>query len=249
MTNPNDPWGQRPEEAPTEYLGKSGYEPSLHTTEYNEAYGQSAPSTYPAAEQFDSWSPPPPNATREMPTLESQWSGTQQWGPNGPVPPGGPPPQQEPPRRNTGLWVLLGIGVILLVGAAGVVAGVLLGDKGSSNTSAQSTTTAQLPAPTRSGQPGTSGIPSIPGLGNVDTLGATLGTITANSGGTLTINSLLGSTVTVHTDDKTQVISVSAAKAADLPVGDVVVVQGDKAADGSIQAKVIISTSLPGGPK
>lgn len=267
MTNPNDPWGQRPEEQPTEHLGgpgKSGFDEPLHTTEYTEAYGQGAPPAYPATEQFQ-WAPPP-NATREFPTYDSQWSGGayppgygEQWsgqpGQGGGVPPGAPPPfdqQPPPPKRNTGLWVLLGIGVILLVAAAGVVAGVLLGGSNSSDTAAPaSTTSVRTPPtalPTPSG-PRPTVVPSIPGLGDIDALGATMGTISANDGGTLTISTLLGSTVTVRTDERTEVIAADITKAADLPTGELVVVQGDKSPDGSILARVIISAALPGPPR
>lgn len=76
-----------------------------------------------------------------------------------------------------------------------------------------------------------------------------MGTITANAGGQLTLDTVGGSAVTVRTTDKTQVISLTGSKASDLPVGDMVVVQGDKVADGSIDAKIIISTALPGGTR
>ncbi|QBS41912.1 DUF5666 domain-containing protein [Nocardia sp. CS682] len=268
MTNPNDPWGQRPEDAPTEHLaGKSGFEQPQHTTDYSEAYGSGAPSAYPATEQFEPWSAPPPNATRAFPPHDNQWGAYEntygdQWSgaappPGGPVPPGyGMQPSDqlppEPPRRNTGLWIALGLGVIALVAVVGVVAGVVLAGKDSGSDTAASTSafpTANRPTPgtPRSGQPAPSGIPSVPGLGNIDDLGATMGTITANDGGTLTVSTLLGSTVSVRTDANTQVISMSGTKVSDLPTGDIVLIQGEKAADGSIHAKVIISTALPGG--
>ncbi|MFX0574086.1 DUF5666 domain-containing protein [Nocardia nepalensis] len=278
MSNPNDPWAQRPEDAPTEHIGppgKSGFAQPSQATEYTEAYGQG--SVYPSTEQFDPWAPPPANATKEFPPYESQpqwgsygepWAGSGAQDPTQvggyaqpgaqypPGPPGAPlPPDQQPPRkRNIGLWIALGVGVILLIGAVGIVAGVLLGGKDSSSTTAASTSafpTAGRPTGTApSGGPSsTQIIPSIPGLGGIDSLGATMGTISANSGGQLTLDTLGGAKVTVRTTDKTQVISLTAAKAADLPVGDMVVVQGDKAADGSIDAKIIISTALPGGTR
>jgi hypothetical protein len=282
MTNPNDPWGQRPEDAPTEHLGfpgKSGYEPT-HTTEYDEAYGKGG-GVYPSTEQFEPWTPPPVNATREFPPYDNQWGESaygEQWGESaygeqwadptvqmpgampghgGVVPPGPPMPPDlppQPPERNIGLWIALGIGVVALIAVVGVAAGLMLGSKDSSSTSAESSATLTLPPPARmtgtpkSGQ-STATLPGIPGLGGSDTLGATMGTISANNGGTLTLTALSGGPVTVHTDDSTQVISLSAVKAADLPVGDMVVIQGDKAPDGSIHAKIIISTSLPGGPR
>ncbi|MGK8554173.1 DUF5666 domain-containing protein [Nocardia gipuzkoensis] len=262
MTNPNDPWGQRPEDAPTEHLGppgKSGSGEPAHTAEYTEAYGVGAPSQYPPTEQYGAWASPGPNATREFPSYDAQWAAYQGGGDNRwagtTMPPGGAPPEQpRPPRRNTGLWIALGLGVVLLIGAVGVVAGMLLGgsDSGSTDTAAISSapvTTRSVPG-TRTGAPTPpSGLPGVPGLGDVDGLGATMGTITANDGGTLTVSTVLGGTITVRTDADTQVISLSGTKVSDLPTGELVLIQGDKAADGSIQAKVIIGTSLPGGER
>lgn len=102
--------------------------------------------------------PPPVNATKEFPPYDSQvqWGGQESgvwqeptqvgaYGQPGaqypPGPPGGnlPSDQQPPRRRNTGLWIALGLGVILLIGAVGVLAGVLMGDKDTSSSSAAST--------------------------------------------------------------------------------------------------------------
>ncbi|RJO76746.1 hypothetical protein D5S18_10835 [Nocardia panacis] len=256
MTNPKDPWGQRPEDAPTEHLaapGRSGFE-SAHTTEYAEAYGQPAPSMYPTVEQFSGWTAPPPEATRVLPTHESQWGAN----PTGYGEPLGvanaPTVAPEPPRkRNTGLWVALGLGVVLLVGVIGLVVGMTLGGgNGSTPAAAPLTSAPRQPAPSapRQAVPPPSVSPGLPGLGGgLELSGTTMGTISNNAGGTLTVNSLIGPAVTVRTDDKTSVVSATAARAKDLKVGDVVVVQGDKAADGSILARVIISTSLTGEPK
>ncbi|MGW4369707.1 DUF5666 domain-containing protein [Nocardia takedensis] len=285
MSNPKDPWGQRPEDAPTEYLGPQG-QPGPpgggHTDDRTVAYGAPGPSHDPATERIDSWTPPPVNATRQMPTHESQWGGYEtgggaygggygpqgQWpgspgqpvyGPQGAPPPGAPVPEPpRPPKRNTGLWIALALGVIALIAVAGVAAGVLLGNDSDSDTAAGTTTRSfpttggQLPTQPsttpRTGLP--SGIPTeIPGLPGLDGLGATMGTISANSGGTLTLESLSGEKVTVRTTSATQVISLSGSKVADLKVGDVVMVQGDQAADGSIEAELIISAALPGGPR
>jgi hypothetical protein len=267
MTNPNDPWGQRPEDAPTEHLGppgKSGYGDPAHTTEYLDAYGTAAPSEYPPTEHYGAWGPPGTNATREFPAYNAQWaaypdSGGDRWPgtagpPGGAMPPGGGPPPgpPQPPRRNTGLWIALALGVVLLIGAIGVVAGVLLGsgDSGSADTAAATTARVTTkPAPgTRTAQPTPpSGLPGVPGLGDVDGLGATVGTITANDGGTLTVSSVMGNTITVRTDASTQVIALSGTAVSDLAPGELVMIQGDKGPDGSIQAKIIIGTSLPGG--
>ncbi|WP_328532457.1 hypothetical protein OG935_23745 [Nocardia cyriacigeorgica] len=155
MTNPNDPWGQRPDDSPTEHLGSpggSGTEP-LHTTEYTEAYG---PTAYPGGDQYEPWKPPS-NPTRELPTYDSQWGGYegQQWQPPtqptpdpaamgdlGAMPPSGEPPR--PPKRNTGLWIGLGLAVVLLIAVAGAVAGLLFGGSDSTS-SASDTATSSLP--------------------------------------------------------------------------------------------------------
>lgn len=253
MTNPKDPWGQRPEDAPTEHLGSpgaSGYDPSGDTTRY------------PSTEQFE-WGPPPANATKQLPPMEQQWGAYEspygtQWQPGQPVgvppagaPPGGPPMDQPPPKRNTGLWISLALGVVALVAVAGVVAGLVLGGRDSSTTTAGGTTTAPFPTgrafPTENPSPRDPSPTGLPGLPGIDDLGATMGTISANNGGQLTIDTVSGNTVNVSTDELTQVISLSGAKPADLPVGDMVVVQGDKGQDGSIRARIIISTALPGG--
>ncbi|MEV5840209.1 DUF5666 domain-containing protein [Nocardia sp. NPDC052112] len=277
MTSPNDPWAQRPEDAPTEHIGppgKSGFQQPSRTAEYTEAYDHGDPtSVYPSTEQYEPWGPPPVNATKEFPPYESQvqwggpdsgaWQDPTQVGaypqPGAQYPPGPPgaplPPDQQPPRkRNTGLWIALGLGVLLLIGAVGAVAGLLLGGKDTSSSSAASTsafpTTGRSTGIPPSGSPSSPRVlPSIPGLGDIDSLGATMGTITANAGGQLTLDTMGGSPVTVRTTDKTQVISLTGTKASDLRVGDMVLVQGDKGADGSIDAKIIISTALPGGTR
>ncbi|WP_024801729.1 DUF5666 domain-containing protein [Nocardia sp. BMG51109] len=293
MTNPRDPWAQRPDspEAPTERMGSSGGpgeeplhtsgEAPLHTSEYSEAYGQgydptvsytqpsypqpTYPQPYEYAEPqsyFDQ--PAGPNATRELPPYDSAWGmhespygapgPGQQWAgggapPDGPIGPTGMP--VEPPRRRrTGLWIGLTAAVFVLVVLGGIAAGMFLaGNDDSSSTSAADTSTRSSPSrvpvvpPNGSGGP-QSGVPGMPGLGDIDDLGATMGTISTNDGTTLTIQSLLGSLVTVHTDAQTQVVATGAGKVTDLHPGDMVVVQGDKAPDASIQAKIIISTSL-----
>ncbi|MFC9896970.1 DUF5666 domain-containing protein [Nocardia sp. NPDC127579] len=240
MTNPKDPWGQRPEEGPPP------------------EYGQE-PSVYPSTEQYGAWPPPPPHPTERLPQAENQWGAYEggygnEYPPPGAVPPGGPPPggppPGPPPKRNIGLWVALSLGVVALVAVAAAMLGALLGSRDSSSDSAGGTTTRSLPAapvlPPESGDPSSTELPGLPGF---DNLGATMGTIDANEGGTITLEATSGATVTVRTDEMTQVISLSGSKVSDLPVGDIVMVQGDKNPDGSILAKFIISTALPGGPR
>lgn len=273
MTNPKDPWGQRPGDAPTEHLGSPG---------------ASGHGEYPGTEQYDPWSTPPAGATREIPALDSQWGAyepggqwqgeqqqwagaqQQQWAgvpgqpgmpsqqPPGAIPPADyVPPGQQPHKGNTGLWIALGLGVLALVGVVGVGAGLMFGGSGDTDTDTAAaggtSTTYTLPfqaAPSTTMPPGSSGPgglpPGLPDLG-LEELGATVGTITANDGGILTISTMTGGEVTVRTDDATQVISLSVLRAADLPVGEMVVVQGETGTDGTIQARIIVSTALPGG--
>ncbi|MCM6777307.1 DUF5666 domain-containing protein [Nocardia sp. CDC159] len=271
MTNPSDPWAQRPAspDAPTEQVGTSGRpeERQLHTTEYSEAYGYGVAATEPY-QYFGQ--PPGPNATRELPAYDTQWGayesgygapGTyeQQWNSPGAPPPGGIHPPTgvppRPPRRNrTGLWIALTLAILVLVVLGGVAVGMLLAGGGDSTSSSAAGTTTTRSAPSTriplNPPPRTPGtppsVPPLPGLGDIDNLGATMGTIAANDGVTLTIDSLLGEQVTVRTDAKTQVVSSGSGRVADLHPGDMVVVQGDKTPDGSILAKIIISTALSG---
>lgn len=271
MTNPNDPWARRPDE-PTEHLGQPGksaaesLEP-LHTSDYTEAYGQPGQPTtaYPGNETYQAWSQGP-HPTRELTTYDSGWDGsgtygydqqgvpTQQayragaWSPGSGPPEGGPP---RPPKRNTGLWIGLGLAVVLLVGLLGVFAGLLFGGNDSATTASE-TGTSPVPTqgrlPDRGTEPSEPPLvfPSYPGTEDPGSAGAVMGRIDTNDGATLTISSLDGSDVTVHTGPETQVISLAGTSVTDLPAGDLVVVQGDRAPDGSIHAQLIISAAMPG---
>ncbi|MFD9547004.1 DUF5666 domain-containing protein [Nocardia salmonicida] len=260
MTNPNDPWGQRPEDSPTERLGSPG---SDSTTPYK-------------GNSFDEWGQPS-NPTQALPPHDAQWGPYESGYPAAQPPPqqappgydqgytAGPPPgypprpqdgdQEEPPKRHTGLWIALGLGVLALIAVGGVLAGLVLSGNGSNDNTASAPTSTQPFAPptlkqtTPGAPPSTSGLPGLPGLGGGEDLGASMGSITANTGTEITMSTLGGSDVRVLIDDATQVISLTSTKASELPVGDMVMVQGDKNPDGSIHAKIIISTALPGGPR
>lgn len=265
MTNPKDPWGQRPDDSPTERLGSPGSESTT-------PYGGSS---------FDEWGQPS-NPTQALPPHDAQWGGYESaypaaqppqpaydqgqqpgYGQGYPAapPPGYPPrpqdgdPQGEPPKRHTGLWIALVLGIVALIAVGGVLAGlVLTGNSADDNVAAPPTTTRALVPPTLNQTtpvvpPSVSGLPGLPGLGGVDDLGATMGSITANTGTEITMSTLGGADVRVLIDDATQVISLTSTKASELPVGDMVMVQGDKNPDGSIHAKIIISTALPSGPR
>ncbi len=186
-------------------------------------------------------------------------------GPAGPMPPGaagptmyGPPtefgPPGGPPRRNrVATWIALSLGIFAVVVLAAAALGFYLAGRDTSTSAASAESSEAVPTsapppaqfPVFPQSPGGGGNPGLPQLPGGDNLGATMGTISANDGSTLTIDSLSGATVTVHTDTKTQVISLGSGTLADLHPGDMVVVQGDKSPDGSILAKIIIGTSVP----
>ncbi len=259
---PNDYFGQPPGPEATRVMPPydnqwGGYEP---TAAYLGGAGYEPTTTYPAGAGYE------PTAAYQAGAGYGPGGPGYQGAPGGPggpgMPPGGyqpagsPPPPGKPPRR-TGVWIALGLAALALVAVVGVLAGTLIANRDSSDTAADNssggkTTSIGIFPPTSgkaSSQPLPSGIPQIPGLGDIDDLGANMGTIASNDGTTIKLTTLSGTTVTVHTDDKTQVISLGTMTVKDLAVGEMVMVQGDKASDGSIKAEVIISTSLPGGTR
>jgi hypothetical protein len=153
--------------------------------------------------------------------------------------------------------MLIGMGIALgFLVAAVLAAGFLLvrprGDDSSGALPSQDTVTAPnlplQPWPSAAAPPG-GRAPNLPNpFGSRapgTSYGATVGSVTANDGATLSVQGMLGDrTDVVHTNDQTRVLGVNREKVADLKVGDMVIVQGDKAADGSITARLIISTSL-----
>ncbi|WP_067573313.1 DUF5666 domain-containing protein [Nocardia acidivorans] len=254
-----DPHGAAPTISPTEYFAQQqGPEATRVLPPYDASWGgyeSGGGYAPPTASYPQGYAPSGATGYGQMSGPESGLSYGQTGGPGGYQPAGFPRQPGPPPPRKTGLWIGIGIAAFVLVAVAGVLAGVLLANKDSSGTSAagSSTRTTGLVFPglpgNTSSQPLPSGIPEIPGLGDIDSLGANMGTLASNDGTTLTMTTLSGTTVTVHTDERTQVISLGSTKVADLPVGEMVMVQGDKSADGSIQAKLIISTALPGGTR
>ncbi|MFI5714645.1 DUF5666 domain-containing protein [Nocardia sp. NPDC051750] len=263
MTNPNDPWARRPDDDPTQRLGQPG-ESATEKLPGGDVPGYVEPTTaYPGTDPFGGWGAGP-NPTREMPTYDSYAYGGQ-GGPPGPGPqdpygPAGGPlpgPPGEPPRRlsnKTGIWLGVGLAAIVLIALAAVGAGMMFGGGDSQNTASDSTTTRPLgrgiPAQPEESAPPLPSLPEMPDSGDPGDPGAggtTMGTISSNTGGTLTLSTLTGDEVTVHTTPSTQVISLAGATVDALPAGDLVIVQGQPSPDGSIQAEVIISTALDGG--
>ncbi|WP_433724615.1 DUF5666 domain-containing protein [Nocardia sp. CA-129566] len=74
--------------------------------------------------------------------------------------------------------------------------------------------------------------------------GLTVGEVTANDGKTVTVAGLLGAKTNVHINAKTQVLILSGTSVSDVKVGAAVVVHGDKEADGSITANLIVGAEL-----
>lgn len=256
MTNPNDPWARRPDDDPTQRLGQPG-ESATEKLPTADGPGFVEPTTaYPGTDPYGGWGPGP-NPTQELPTYDSYAYGTPQapYGPPG-APASGPVP--EPPRQpsnKTGIWLGVALAAIVLIGLAGVGVGMLFGGDDSRSTAGGTTTGApttgrEIPRQPEDSFPGLPPLPGDPGLpdsGEPNAGDTTMGTIRSNSGGTLTLSTLTGTEVTVHTTAATQVISLAGATVDALPAGDLVIVQGPKSGDGSIQAEVIISTALDGG--
>ncbi|MFX0578719.1 DUF5666 domain-containing protein [Nocardia nepalensis] len=74
--------------------------------------------------------------------------------------------------------------------------------------------------------------------------GLTIGEVTANDGKTMTVAGLLGATTKVHINANTQVLVLSGTSVSNVKVGAAVVVHGDKEADGSITANLIVGSGL-----
>ncbi|WP_305092688.1 DUF5666 domain-containing protein [Prescottella sp. R16] len=250
----------RPADDATREMGAVGT-PDQPTTQYHtpdpyQAYGSQAPNPTQAYPIYDPRLDPqavPPDPTQAYPTY---------YGAGGYPPPGQPPTGQPPgfepapdpkPGRKVGLWAAVGAGVVLL--ALGLIVGLLLTGGGSDDTpTAAAPTTGRLAPPPTTETPGPTAAPDttspfegVPGgVGElIGKAGTAMGTITANDGGTLTLDGLGGSKVTVHTTDDTTLVSLTARTVADLKPGESVLVQGDAVENGTVTAKLIIGTTLP----
>lgn len=251
----------RPADGPTQQIGPVGTPPpdqpteQYYTADPYQAYGTQAPNPTQAFPTYDPRFDPqgqPPNPTQAYPTY---------YGAGGYPPPGQPPTGEIPaygtppspgPGRKVGLWVAVGAGVVLL--ALGLIVGLLLnGNDSDTPTASAPTTSRPLTPPTARTAPPTqapdttSPLEGLPGgVGDlIGKAGTAMGTITANDGGTLTLDGLGGSTITVRTTSDTSLISLTARTIADLKPGESVLVQGDKVENGTVTAKLIIGTTLP----
>ncbi|WP_137723984.1 DUF5666 domain-containing protein [Prescottella subtropica] len=251
----------RPEDDATRQIGAVGA-PEQPTVQYStpdpyQAYGAQAPNptqtnptqTYPTYDPRLDPQAAPPNPTQAYPT----YYGTGGYPPPGQQPAFDPAPGPKSGHK-VGLWAAVGAGVVLL--ALGLIVGLLVSGGGSEDTpTAAAPTTGRLapPQPTTKA-PGqttapdtTSPFEGVPGgVGElIGKAGTAMGTITANDGGTLTLDGLGGSQVTVRTTADTTLISLTARSVADLKPGESVLVQGDTVENGTLTAKLIIGTTLP----
>ncbi len=99
--------------------------------------------------------------------------------------------------------------------------------------------------PAAGGVSGASGLPAGAGGGGFGGAGATTGTVKLVDGSNIYITTSAGTVVKVITNAQSQVSVTKQGAAADLAVGESVVVQGDTAADGTITATVV-RTGLAG---
>ncbi|MFD4183578.1 DUF5666 domain-containing protein [Rhodococcus sp. NPDC058514] len=252
---PTEVWA-RSADQPTQQFDRP-VEPSApqYTADPYQAYGQVPPNATQAYPTYQGYDPnQPPNATQAYPTYQG-------YDPNQPPaqPPAGASPyldggQKKGPGKGV-LAVALVVAGLLLAAVVGL--GVMLiggGPDSPSSASGPATSTRTLPRPTNTPPrttepPATTGpdLSQIPGgVGEViGAAGAAVGTIASNDGSTLILDGIGGSAVTVVTNESTKVISLSGAKVGDLKAGDTVVVQGEKAQDGSVTAKLIVNTTIP----
>jgi len=252
----------RPADGPTQQIGPVAPtdQPTeqYYTADPYQAYGSPPPNPTQAFPTYDPRLDPqatPPNPTQAYPTY---------YGAAGTPPPGQPPIGEAPaiedtpehkPARKVGLLAAVAAGVLLL--ALGLIVGFMLNNGGSdeaTTATAPSTRTAAPAVPPRASTPPsqtapdtTSPLEGIPGgVGDlIGKAGTAMGTITANDGGTLTLDGLGGTTITVRTTPDTSLISLTARSVADLKPGESVLVHGDKLENGTVTANLIIGTSLP----
>ncbi|WP_328410066.1 hypothetical protein [Nocardia sp. NBC_00403] len=146
-----------------------------------------------------------------------------------------PPPQHsqpEPPNR-TGL--LIGVGVVLLI-IIGLLP-MILHDNSTSTSSSSNVKASQAMTTSVKVGPAASAAKFVRGIA--------VGRVAANDGSTLTVEGVLGSVAVVRIDTRTRVLMLAAVRAADVKVGTMVIVQGDKSSDGTIEAKYIVGDGAP----
>ncbi|MET8874903.1 hypothetical protein [Nocardia sp. NPDC004604] len=96
----------------------------------------------------------------------------------------------------------------------------------------------------RSGDSTTATSTAMPASAIQANRGLTVGEVTANDGKTVTVAGLLGAKTKVHINADTQVLVLSATSVSAVKVGAAVVIHGNKEADGSITANLIVGAEL-----
>ncbi|MEV6140468.1 hypothetical protein AB0L63_31390 [Nocardia sp. NPDC051990] len=74
--------------------------------------------------------------------------------------------------------------------------------------------------------------------------GLTIGKVTANDGKTVAVQGILGATTKVHVTPGTQVLVLAARSVSEVTIGAAVVIYGNKEADGTITANLIVGGSV-----
>jgi len=152
------------------------------------------------------------------------------------------------PRRRLITPVTLVLGA-LIVAALGFVGGVQVQkNQGSSGggTAARSGFPAGLSGGVPSGAPGaggTTGGPAGAAGGPAGAGGATTGTVSNKDGRTLYVKNSAGTTVKVKAGDSAKVTRVASASVGAIQPGDTVIVEGTKAASGTVTASSITATA------
>ena len=140
-------------------------------------------------------------------------------------------PMDGPPRRRTGRRAAAAVGIAVALGAGGYGIAVAAGGQGSTSTG-----TAALPVSQTS-----SGTGTAPGCRGAFVRGA-VGTLTSDSGSTLTVEAPDNTTRTVNTNASTVAVRIAAGSLADVANGDQVLVGGSYA-DNTLTAKNIVTGS------
>lgn len=167
---------------------------------------------------------------------------------------GGQPSMTPDPRRQVpllgrvpGALVAAAAVGLLVVGVAGGFGLARATDSSPTTTAASTTQLGSGTAPGGTGTaPGGTGTQGGTGTGG-QRGGSTIGTISAVDGASFTVQTPAGQDVTIVTDASTQVEAAGGTTVDVLAVGDVVMVRGTRATDGSVTATLVVQGRLSGG--
>jgi hypothetical protein len=250
-TNPYEAYGGGPTQSIPTHVDPAQNQPTQAYPTYEAYQGQQQPNAtqaYPTYEAYQGQQQP--NATQAYPTGDPR----QPYPPEQPYESGQPGGGKKGPSKGV-LVAAVTVAGLLLIAVIGVGALLFSGGDDDTTASAPTTTRALPPAPTPAPSTPRSADPEIVppdlsqipgGVGEaIGAAGAAIGSVTSNDGTTLILNGIGGSKVTVTTDASTQVIAIGASSVDELDVGETVLVQGDPGPDGTVAARVIISTTIP----